>query len=149
MAVTGHTPFCYLICSITASFSGTAVGRRTRSFFFFYCTYFDTVLGLITFPGHLIAKVSLHIVLYSLRFMNSTLSFILLKCLTYSVGYRWITCHRASFYVYVSVSLYYSTVPHCASSRQIISHWKNCTRHDCPVCLPLKNASDKRSQQRE
>lgn len=35
-------------------------------------------------------------------------------------------------------------VPHCASSRQIISHWKNCTRVDCAVCRPLKNAQDKR-----
>ena len=32
-------------------------------------------------------------------------------------------------------------VPHCASSRQIISHWKNCNRPDCPVCQPLKSAA--------
>ena len=31
-----------------------------------------------------------------------------------------------------------TTVPHCASSRQIIEHWKNCSRPDCPVCQPLK-----------
>ncbi|KAK6167488.1 hypothetical protein SNE40_021504 [Patella caerulea] len=29
-------------------------------------------------------------------------------------------------------------VAHCVSSRQIITHWKNCTRTECPVCMPLK-----------
>lgn len=31
------------------------------------------------------------------------------------------------------------SVPHCASSRQIIAHWKQCTRQDCAVCSPLKS----------
>jgi len=41
------------------------------------------------------------------------------------------------------------TDPHCASSRQIISHWKNCQRSYCPVCWSLKHpAADRLAQQR-
>ncbi|GIY86414.1 CREB-binding protein [Caerostris darwini] len=38
------------------------------------------------------------------------------------------------------------TVRDCACSRQIISHWNNCTANDCPVCGPLKQVLA-RSQQ--
>lgn len=28
---------------------------------------------------------------------------------------------------------------HCATLRQIITHYQNCNRSDCPICSPLKN----------
>ena len=31
-----------------------------------------------------------------------------------------------------------STDSHCVSSRQIIMHWKQCGRHDCSICTPVK-----------
>ena len=53
--------------------------------------------------------------------------------------------HFLLFCLYPSFSL--SLVPHCASSRQIIFHWRNCTLNDCPVCLPLKSASNTSAMQ--
>ena len=38
------------------------------------------------------------------------------------------------------------TVPHCASSRQIIAHWRGCHRNDCPVCRPLKVAESRKAR---
>ncbi|XP_066300612.1 uncharacterized protein [Branchiostoma lanceolatum] len=32
-------------------------------------------------------------------------------------------------------------VTYCASSTQILSHWKSCRRHRCPVCQPLRGQS--------
>ena len=32
----------------------------------------------------------------------------------------------------------HKNLQHCASSRQIIAHWKQCKRADCAVCQPLK-----------
>jgi len=32
--------------------------------------------------------------------------------------------------------------PHCSSSRQILKHWNSCSQSDCPVCSPIKEASN-------
>jgi len=37
----------------------------------------------------------------------------------------------ANIYIMVAVA-------HCASSRQIIAHWKQCKRPNCIVCPPLR-----------
>ena len=34
-----------------------------------------------------------------------------------------------------------SLVPHCASSRQILYHWRNCNQQECPICMPLRNTT--------
>ena len=39
--------------------------------------------------------------------------------------------------------------PYCASSRRIIAHWKNCTRPDCSVCLPLKQPTPPQRRQQQ
>ena len=39
------------------------------------------------------------------------------------------------------------TIQHCASSRQIIAHWKQCKRPDCAVCQPLKPPSTQNNNQ--
>ncbi|GIY99576.1 hypothetical protein CEXT_523301 [Caerostris extrusa] len=38
------------------------------------------------------------------------------------------------------------TLPHCAYSSQNISHWRNCTANDCPVCVPLQEAAARTQQ---
>ena len=52
------------------------------------------------------------------------------------VCFNWLLC----------VCFVVTTVPHCASSRQIIQHWKNCSRPDCPVCQPLKGVGGNRGE---
>ena len=53
--------------------------------------------------------------------------------------------------LYISGIFYFITfdskwsLQHCASSRQIIAHWKQCTRPDCAVCQPLKPKPNQRT----
>lgn len=35
------------------------------------------------------------------------------------------------------------TVSNCTFSRQVISHWKDCIKSDCPLCLSVKQETSK------
>ena len=54
--------------------------------------------------------------------------------------YTYVCVYRTMVFTCIRICLHFA-VPHCASSRQIIYHWKNCQQQECPVCLPLKTAS--------
>ena len=46
---------------------------------------------------------------------------------------------RETFFIFQkTVTRFETQFQHCASSRQIIAHWKQCKRPDCAVCQPLK-----------
>ena len=56
---------------------------------------------------------------------------------------------EANYFYVLLCCVAITTVPHCASSRQIIQHWKNCSRPNCPVCQPLKGKGGNRGELRK
>uniref|UniRef100_A0A915D5C2 histone acetyltransferase n=1 Tax=Ditylenchus dipsaci TaxID=166011 RepID=A0A915D5C2_9BILA len=50
-----------------------------------------------------------------------------------------ITCNKGSDCTYY----------HCRTSRQIITHWKECNIEKCPICLPVKNSKSSKGKPKE
>ena len=60
------------------------------------------------------------------------------KCLdAFAELSNWTNLYISGIFYFIAIDSKWS-LQHCASSRQIIAHWKQCTYSNCAVCQPLK-----------
>ncbi len=76
-------------------------------------------------------------------FQNTTSSYSKLKLKTSTYTLHIYTCTVFDMFM----PLYRYTDAHCVTSRQIINHWMNCTRADCPVCQPLNHPTQQQKRE--